>query len=339
MSERTKIKALLLRNETYLAVIIIAYCLVVSLVNPRFFSLETLFDILRSGSGTMILATGVLVVLVSGGIDVSFTAVAISGGYIAARLMLSTGIDSLLFAYAVSCGVGLALGAINGIIIYRFRLPTLIATLGTSSVFFGMLTTFVGTHSINAGQMPRSLIHFSSARIFEFVGATGETYGLSVFIIPVLASIVLTWFLLHHTMLGRGIFALGNSRESAVRAGFSVLRLQMFIYMFVGFLAGSMAIVYDADVRWVDPVTLVGSELSIIGSVVIGGAKLSGGEGTILGTVLGVAIVKLLNSTLIFLGLSSSWNNLFVGIILLASVGITSFRGYVNDKKNLIFKL
>jgi simple sugar transport system permease protein len=334
-----KTTARFLRNETYLAAIILVYSILVSIVNPRFLSFETLFDILRGASGTAILALGVLVVLVSGGIDVSFTAVAISGGYIAARLMLATGIDNLPFAFAVSCAVGLLLGAVNGLIIYFFRLPTLIATLGTSSVFFGMLTTFVGTHSINAGQLPKSLIDFSSAKILEFVDPGGNTYGLSVFIIPVIACVVLTWFILQRTMLGRGIYALGNSRESAIRAGFNIFRTQIFIYMYVGFLAGIMAVVYDADVRWVDPVTLVGSELSVIGAVVIGGAKLSGGEGTLTGTVLGVLIVKLLNSTLIFLGLASSWNNLFIGIILLVSVGFTSYQGYIKDRKNLIYKL
>lgn len=327
------------RSETYLLLILIAYSILVTSVNSSFLTFENLFDILRSSAGTGILAMGVLVVLLSGGIDVSFTAVAISGGYIAVKAIMAIGIDNLALAFLISCAIGIFLGAINGFIISFFKLPTLIATLGTLSVFFGALTTFVGTRSVNAREMPKCFINFGSAKLLQLTNARGHVYGLSLFVIPLVLAILLTWFILKYTMLGRGIYALGNNEESAVRAGFNVTKIKFFVYCYVGLLAGIMGVVYVSEVRWVNPVDLVGQELTVIAAVVIGGAKLTGGSGTILGTILGVAIVRVLHSTLVLLGLNSSWNDLFVGLIIIISVGVTSYQYKLENKKRLSFKV
>lgn len=329
---------LLRRHEAYLLAVVLLYAVVVTAVNPAFLSLEYLTDMVRGGCGTMILAVGVLVVLLSGGIDVSFTAVAIAGGYVATRVLLATRVDSLALAFAISGAIGLALGAINGLLIARLRIPTFIATLGTSSVFFGVMTTFVGTRSVNAGQMPSALTAFGSASLVEFTSAGGDTYGLTVFVIPVVLIVVVTWFLLQRTMLGRGIFAIGNSPEAAMRAGFDVPGIQLFLYVYVGLLAGIMGVIFVAEVHWVNPVSLVGSELTVIAAAVIGGAKLTGGEGTLFGTFLGVTIFVLLNNTLVLLGLSSSWNGLFVGVILIVSVGMTSLQARRQARQTLSFR-
>jgi simple sugar transport system permease protein len=327
------------RHETYLFIIIILYSVVVTSVNKSFMSFENLFDIIRGSAGMGILAMGVLVALLSGGIDVSFTAVAISGGYIAVRTIIATGWNNLLVAFLISCAIGIALGAINGVIISYFKLPTLITTLGTLNVFHGALTTFVGTESVNAREMPSCFVNFGSARLIKLVNEQGGTYGLSVFIIPLVAVIVITWFILKYTMLGRGIFAIGSNRESAIRAGLNVKTIQMFIYSYVGFLAGVMGVISVSEVRWVNPVYLVGTELTIIAAVVIGGTKLTGGSGTILGTILGVGIVRILYNTLVLLGLSAAWNNFFVGIIIIASVAITSYRNKLKAMRSLTFKM
>lgn len=333
MLERT-----LKKHETYLFLIIVAYAVIVTSVNRSFLTFENLFDIIRSGAGMGILAMGVLVALLSGGIDVSFTAVAISGGYIAVRVIMATGVDNLFVAFVISCSIGIFLGLINGLIISYFKLPTLIATLGTLNVFHGALTTFVGTESVNARQMPSCFVRFGSAKIITLASDQGSVYGLSVFVIPLIVVIVLTWFILRFTMLGRGIYAIGSNRESAKRAGFNITALQLFVYSYIGFLAGIMGVVFVSEVRWVNPVTLIGTELTVIAAVVIGGTKLTGGSGTILGTLLGVAIVTVLYNTLVLLGLSAAWNNFFVGIIIIISIGITSYRNKIKNRKSLSFK-
>lgn len=319
-------------TEIYLVTIIVLYCVFVAIYNPAFLSFENLYDMLRASSGTMILAMGVLVVLLSGGIDISFTAIAIFGGYTATTILIATGMDNLLLAFIISCGIGLILGIVNALIVHFFKLQTLIVTLGTSAVYFGIMTTVVGTKNIGATAMPEALTKFGSAHLLNIMG-----FSIPMFVLPVILVIFVTWFMLYRTMIGRGIFALGNSEESAIRAGFRPLVIRLIVFSFVGFVSGVMGIIYVAQVNAVNPISLVGSELTILAAVVIGGAKLTGGKGTILGTFLGVVLVYLLNSTLVFIGLSSSWNQFFIGIILIASIIATSYQERIKNRRNLIF--
>jgi simple sugar transport system permease protein len=332
-----KLNKYIARNEWYLIGIILVYSIVVTISNPAFLSLENFLDMLRASSGMVLLGMGILVVLLSGGIDLSFTAIAMFGGYTAATIMLKTGINSLAFMFAVSIVIGILLGSINALVIHFFKLSTMIATLGTLSLFSGVMITFIGSTNITPREMPSAISNFGSARIFELTLANGNIYGLSVFIIPVVICVILTWFILYKTMIGRSVVAMGNSIEAAKRAGFNLLLLRLFVFCYVGFLAGVMGVIFVAEVNWVNPVTLVGDELTYIAAVVIGGAKLTGGEGKILGTLLGVTIVRLLSSTLVFLGLTSSWNGFFTGIILLLSVAFTSYASRLRSRRNLTF--
>lgn len=134
-----RIKKLFKQNELYLFLVIIFYSVLITSRNSSFLSLENLFDLGKSSAGMGIMAIGVLIVLLSGGIDISFTAIAISGQYIAANVLIALGVDNIFFAFFISCLVGIALGAINGLLISQFKIPTLITTLGTASVFHGAL--------------------------------------------------------------------------------------------------------------------------------------------------------------------------------------------------------
>jgi simple sugar transport system permease protein len=322
--------------ERYLVIMIVGYVAVVAIRNPLFLSAQTLFDMVLNGSATLILALGVLVVLVSGGIDVSFTAIAIVAGYSSVRLVLATGQDSLLVLLAVAMAIGLLLGAVNGLLVHFFRLPTLIVTLGTSSVFFGAMATTLGTTSLSVSQMPQSMVAFGSANLFTVRdGAT--QYGLTVFAPIVAAVVVLTWFLLYKTMLGRQVFAVGSNPESAARIGIDLFRIRLLVYGYSGLLAGLAGIVYFSGLKFINPTSLVGTELLVIAAVVIGGAKLNGGEGTVLGAVLGVVMVQLLRQTLVFLGLDSSFNNLFFGGLLVASFSVMYYQQRQANRKALVF--
>lgn len=143
--------------------------------------------------------------------------------------------------------------------------------------------------------------------------------------------------ILYKTMIGRGIVAIGNNEESARRAGFKPFRIRLFVYGYAGVLAGIMGIVYVGQVNALYPNKLVGDELMVVAAAVIGGTKITGGQGKIFGVVLGVVITYLLNSTLILIGLSSSWNNLFVGAILVVSIAVSSYQERVRNRNHLIF--
>lgn len=323
-------------TETILMAILVLYSVVVAAVNPSFLSFETVFDTLRSSSTMLIVIMGLLVVMLSGGIDVSFMSVALFGGYVTTYLMIHTNINNLAFALVVSTSIGVCLGLVNAMLINWLKLPPFIITLGTQNVFHGVMTTLISNKTFGAGVIPPALSKFGSSTLFQLNTEMG-VMGLTTAIIPVAIVIAMTWFLINRTVLGRGIVALGNSEESAIRAGFKPNALRLFTYSYMGALAGIMGVLYISQVNAAYPNKLVGDELMIIAAAVIGGVKITGGQGKILGVILGTLVIYLLNSTLIFLGLSSSWNKLFVGALLVVSVAITSYQNRKRNQQNLIF--
>ena len=322
--------------QRMLLLIIIIYSVFVGIKNPGFLQIQTVFDIAKTSSTTMIVAMGLLVVMISGGIDVSFMAIALFGSYTSLYIMIQTGISSLVFAFIVSMLIGVVLGLINAVLINWLKLPPFIITLGTQNLFHGIMTTFISDKSFGSGVLPECMHSFGQGTIFKIATANGST-GLTVSIIPVLLAGLATYFILRKTMIGRGIVAIGNDEESARRAGFNPFRIRLFVYAYSGALAGMMGIVYAAPVNALYPNKMVGDELTVVAAVVIGGTKITGGQGKIFGAVLGVLITYLLNSTLIMIGLSSSWNNLFVGAILVIAVALTSYQERVKNRKHLIF--
>lgn len=322
--------------QRMLLIIIVVYSVFVTIKNPGFFQIQTVFDIIKTSSTTMIVAMGLLVVMISGGIDVSFMAIALFGSYTSLYIMIQTGINNLAFAFAVSMAIGVVLGLINAVLISWLKLPPFIITLGTQNLFHGIMTTFISDKSFGSGVLPECLHKFGQGTLFKVATANGST-GLTVSLIPVLIAGLATYFILRKTMIGRGIVAIGNDEESARRAGFNPFKIRLFVYAYSGALAGMMGIVYAAQVNALYPNKMVGDELMVVAAVVIGGTKITGGQGKIFGAVLGVLITYLLNSTLIMIGLSSSWNNLFVGAILVIAVAITSYQERVKNRKHLIF--
>jgi simple sugar transport system permease protein len=330
-------KKLLKYNETFVFLVLLGFSLAVTIINPTFLTIENIFDLVKSSAGMAILAIGVFIVLLSGGIDVSFTAVAIAGQYIAVKTLIILGIDSLALAFLISCMVGIALGSINATLISLFKLPTLITTLGTLSFFHGGLLQFVGTEAFYTGDIPDKLKTFGLAKILSLTRADGTEYGLSVFVLILLGVIVVTWLILRFTMLGRGIYAIGGNREAAERAGFNITRTQFFIYCYVGFLAGIMGVMHVSMIRYSNPLYIVGDELDVIAAVVLGGARITGGSGSILGTLLGVAMIVVLQKNLVLIGLSSYWQQFFVGLIIIVGVSITYYQSLRRSNQRVVF--
>jgi len=318
-------RSLLARNETLVSLILLAFCGVTAWLEPSFLSLATLFDLLRSGIVMALFAVGVLLVLASGGIDVSFTAIAAFAMYVGTKAMIAFGMgDSILVAFLVAGGIGLGLGLINAFFIATLRLPTLIVTLGTLSVFRGFLLTFVGTQLITA--VPVGMRTFSRTMLIRFSAPDGTIVSLPVAFLLVVAVAALTSLLLNRTMLGRSIYALGGAPESALRVGVNVVRVQYFVYTYVGVLSSIAGIVHGSLARVANPFDLVGLELSVIAAVVLGGARLSGGHGTILGTLLGVALIVVINNSLIVLGIPTTWQNVVTGSLILFGTGVPALR-------------
>lgn len=316
---------LLTRNETLVALVIALFCTVAAFSDPNFLTVTTLSDLLRASIVLGILAIGCMMVLISGGIDVSFTAVAVSAMYMSTKLSLAVWPDMPWpVIFALSIGFGALLGAVNGVFIAIFALPTLIVTLGTLSVFRGFLLTFVGSDRISA--LPPDMREFSRMMIARGTTPGGDFYALPWSLAALVAVVLLTAFILHKTMLGRSIFALGGSVESARRLGIDVRRTQFFIYVYVGALAGLAGILHGSMGRMADPFSLVGLELSVIAAVVLGGARLIGGYGTITGTLLGVTLIVLVQNSLVVIGIPSTWQSVAIGALILLGTGLPAFQ-------------
>lgn len=326
------LKQLLKQNEFLVALTIVALSIIIGLINPIFFSVENLFDLLRSAIVTGILALGVLIVIISGGIDVSFTAITVFCMYVTVKILNGIGFQgSVLVAFLVSIVIGLILGLINASLISMFKLPTLIVTLGTQSLFRGFLLFFVG--SVIIRNMPPGMAEFGKANLVTLTTSNGALTSLHSAILILVAVIIGVWFLLKYTMLGRGIYALGGAPEAAERAGFNITAIQFFIYAFVGVLAGIAGIVYGALNRQADAFRLVGSELDVIAAVVLGGAQLTGGRGSVIGTLLGVALVVIMNNSLILVGIPSDWQRVVIGVVILIGVGIPAWQNWQAQRR------
>ncbi|HHW13502.1 MAG TPA: ABC transporter permease [Firmicutes bacterium] len=324
-------KKLLTKNEFIVALLIVVLSLVIGTVNPAFFTVGNLFDLVRNSIVMGIFALGVLIVIVSGGIDVSFTAIAAFSMFVTAKLLVPYNFQgTILLPFAISAAIGLILGLINAVFISFFKLDTLIVTLGTQSMYRGFMLAFIGAMEIT--NLPPAMIRFSRFFLVE-ITQNRATYGLHFGIVILAALAVLVWFLLRRTMLGRGIYALGGDRVAAERAGFNLRALQFFIYGFVGFLAGVGGIIHSSLVRTARPFDLVGTELNVIAAVVLGGARITGGHGSVIGTLLGVILVVIMNNSLILLGISSFWQQVVLGLLILLGTGIPAIQAKLRARR------
>jgi simple sugar transport system permease protein len=316
-------RRLLRRQEFWLALLLLVLGTGLGLANPAFWSLANLLDLCKSSTVTGLFALGVLVVLVSGGIDVSFAAIGAFSMYVTSKALLALNLGgSAAVAFFLAGAIGISLGLINGLFIALFRLPTLIVTLGSASLFRGFLLAFIGTTIVN--NLPPGMIRFSKLTLWERTLPDGTVVGLPASFLLLVMAALLVDFVLRWTMLGRGIYALGGSLIAAARAGFRIRRQQLFIYGLVGVLSGVAGLVHACTMRNANPFDLVGLELNVIAAVVLGGASITGGRGTVLGTMLGVLLVVAINNSLILLNIPSYWQKVVTGLVILASTGITA---------------
>lgn len=319
-------RAKLARNpEWFTATLIVITCVVVASINPRFLQWATLFDLLHSATTTSLFALGTLVVLASGGIDVSFTAIGAFTMYAITKAVFAWWPDAPFVLILLTGAVGgIVLGVINGLLVDRLQAPSLIVTIGTQYLYRGLLLTFVGT--VFFMNIPHSMDHFGRYALIEYKTADGLNAVLPMSAIALVVGAVLTWWLLNRTMMGRAVYAMGGSTAIAERLGFNLRAIRLFVFGYTGFLAGVAGILHVSNNRLANPFDLVGSELDVIAAVILGGARITGGSGTVVGTLLGVALVTLINNVLILVGVPSTWQKVIVGAFILVAGTLFALR-------------
>jgi simple sugar transport system permease protein len=311
------------RSEPWVFVAIVALSLLIQITSGQFFTGNNLVDLARALIVPGLLSIGCMMVIVSGGIDVSFTAVASLAMYVTDKILLKSEYSgNILLAYAMSGGFGLLLGALNGFLIAYLRLPTLVVTLGTGSLFTGLM---FGAFAASASDVPPAMVAHGKEILFTAVNSElGLTSDMPSQILILVGMLILAFFILRYTMLGRGIYAIGGDEAAAERAGFNVRGIKMFLYCFVGVLAGITGVARISMMAYADPSTMLGMELTVIAAVVLGGARVSGGLGTLTGTVLGIALMTILANSLILIGIPTYWSRAFTGLVIIIGTGVTA---------------
>ena len=318
------------QHEFWLGLLVVALAVGLSISTDEFLSLGNLTDVATSYAILGILACGLFVVLISGGIDISFPAMTAIAQYAMASWVIGHG-GNFALALIIAIAVGLLLGLINGFLVYWLRVPAIIITIATLNVYYGLLVYATkGTWLYGFPDWFMNGINW-----FSFTAADGYDYGLTLPLLCLAAVIIFTAVLMNYTRLGRQVYAMGGNRDAASRLGLNLLKLHFYVYGYMGILAGVAAVVQAQITQYVAPNSLLGFELTVLAAVVLGGTSMSGGRGTLTGTLLGVVLLAFLQNGLTLLSVSSYWHTVFSGAIILVSISATAW----NEKRKLAREL
>ncbi|RXZ01443.1 ribose ABC transporter permease [Fictibacillus sp. S7] len=287
-----------------LAIILI----VLSILSPQFFTLANILNVLRQVSINALIAFGLTFVILTGGIDLSVGSMLALSGAITAGLMAG-GTDPIL-AMLVGLAAGAVMGAINGLIITKGKVAPFIATLATMTVFRGLTLVYTDGKPITG---------LSDDMSFVLMGR-GYFAGIPIPVIWMLVSFAVLWFLLKKTTFGRRTYAIGGNEEASLLSGIKVDRIKVMIYSLTGLLSAFAGIILTSRLNSAQPTAGTAYELDAIAAVVLGGTSLSGGRGWIFGTLIGALIIGVLNNGLNLLNVSSFYQQVVKGGVILLAV-------------------
>ncbi|MHB8873481.1 MAG: substrate-binding domain-containing protein [Myxococcaceae bacterium] len=291
---------------------LVGLCLLFGALSPRFFEIDNFINVARQISINGVIAVGMTLIIVSSGIDLSVGSVLALSICVAGVLM--QGGTAAPVALSAGLVVGLACGAVNGLVITRLGISPFIATLGMMSIARGAAMVATGGNPVT--QLDKS---------YFFIG-TGSFLGVPVPVWLMAAVVLAGAFLLERTRTGRYALALGSNEEAVRLAGVSVNRYKLVLYVLMGGLAAIAGWILSARVASADPSAGALMELEAIAAVVIGGASLKGGRGSVAGTLIGAAIMGVLNNGLVLLGISAFWQQVLVGLVIIGAVGVDGLK-------------
>lgn len=307
-------------TETWLALVLLAISAGLSVTTDQFFTIANLFNLLNTSSVNLIFAVGLLVVLISGGIDISFAVAASVVQYAAALALAGIGGGGWMSGLFIAALVGIALGSTNAALIYYFRIISIVVTIATFNIFFGLL--MFTTHGVSIYILPDWWI--SRTILFEYQQANGAWADLTLPVLIMAVCVLATWILIRHTTTGRQLYAFGDNPEGARRLGINIAAMHFIAYGWLGMMAGIGGLVQVHYAQEVVPNALVGRELDVLAAAVLGGARLGGGRGTVLGCVLGVFLVSVTQNGLNLLGVSPYAFKMIVGAIILVAITLSN---------------
>lgn len=290
-------------------------CVVLALVTDTFATPQNLFNVTRNFAFVAIVALGMTVVIISGGIDLSVGSTLCLSAMVLAVLMNAG--NPLWLAAAAAIGAALVVGLVNGLLIAYLRIPPFVVTLGMLSLARSAAMVLSNN---------KMIFQFGPDEKLLFWLGGGSTWGIANPVIALVLLALVTGFVLRWTRWGTHVFAIGSNERAAVLTGINVRGLKVSVYMCSAFFAGLAGVL---EAGWLGGVTTnlgQSMELSVIAASVIGGANLMGGAGTIFGSVVGAALIEVIRNSLILLGISTFWQGAFVGSFIILAVAFDRIR-------------
>jgi len=301
---KTNLKKLAIKYKSFIGFILL--CMIITIVTPRFLTFSNLTNVLTQVSVNAIMAVGMTFVILNNGIDLSVGSILAISGAVAAYLMKSTG--NIVISIVAALAIGTAIGVLNGFLITKGRLQAFIATLATMTIFRGV--TYVFTNGDPISGLDAN---------FTFI-ANDKIVGIPLPVIFMIIIVAIAAYLLNETRFGRYVYALGGSEDSARLSGIRTDKIRTIVYGVSGFTAAVSAIIVTSRIGSASPNAGTGFELDAIAAVVLGGTSLAGGEGSILGTIIGAMIIGVLNNGLNLMNVNPFYQSIVKGAVILLAV-------------------
>ncbi|HZH62146.1 MAG TPA: ABC transporter permease [Metabacillus sp.] len=326
VEKTSKLASIYKFRELGLLTFIIILSLAVQFRNPSFLSGENIIDMITNTAILSILALGMMLVLVTRGIDLSIgSTIALSGMIVAQTVSTYQNLHPLL-VILIGTVIGMLCGAINGVLIAKIGLLPIIATLATMNIFRGITFKISGGEWISSYQMPESFVSI----------ATGTTLGINNLIGIAIVIYVLFFYIINHTRTGRQIYAVGSNPDSAKVSGIKEDRILLLVYTIMGGFAGLSGVLWVSKFASAQGDTASGYELTVIAACILGGVSIAGGSGKISGIILGSILLGILNNALPLLNVSPFWQTGIQGLIILVAVMINTLVKRGVDRNNLM---
>ncbi|MGD2104915.1 MAG: ABC transporter permease [Anaerolineae bacterium] len=324
------IRRIVMRGGPFFGLILLVAYL--SFATPHFLTVSNLVNISRQTAITAILGVGQTFVILSAGIDLSVGAVAALAASVSAVMMtqrmefagITVGPVNFWLGLPIALLVGTLAGMINGLVITRGRIPDFIATLGTLASLRGIALLVTGGLPVPSHLTATELKGYLPEQILWLGG--GDILGLPVAGLVAVSTVVVGWFLLRYTALGRSIFAVGGNREAARVSGINVHGTKVAVYTLSGLLAATAGVVLAGRLNSANALMAEGEELNSIAAVVIGGTNLFGGEGGVAGSLIGALIMGVLANGLNLLNVGAFWQRVVRGLVIVLVVIFDQWR-------------
>ncbi|MEA5031005.1 MAG: ribose ABC transporter permease [Sphaerochaeta sp.] len=306
----------LLKNNGILIVFFLI-CIGLSILSPYFMTTNNILNIFRQTSIYGIIAVGMTFVILTGGIDLSVGSILALSGMIAAGLMKNNGIGVFIASVAAIL-VGGGIGLINGVLITKGKIAPFVVTLGMVTIARGLTLIYSKGYPVS-GFSPE----------FRQLGG-GYFLGIPIPVIIFIATVALAWFILNHTRLGRYTYAIGGNEETVKLSGINVNFYKTMVYVIVGIASSLSALILTSRLNSAEAIAGQGYELDVIAAVVIVGTSLSGGRGSIIGTLIGALLIGVINNGMNLLGISPYFQQVVKGALIIGAVILDRLRDETN---------